>query len=198
MVFALALALALVVPAQEDVLKRLQTCAAISDSLQRLSCFDALATTAGALAATPVATASAGGEAAAGNWSVKESIDPLTDKPTLIATLAATEKNGAISLRCKGGETDVLLNLAHFLGSDAVAVTYRLDDEKAKTERWKVSTDHKAAFAPKAFDLCTRLTSAGRLITQAAPFSSSPVTSTFDLTGIGVMVEKLRRICPTN
>jgi type VI secretion system protein VasI len=188
-------ALALVATPQEDLLQRLKACAATSDSLLRLGCYDALAKT--STAGPSVATANARGVATGGNWSIDESIDPLTDTPTLFALLPSSERNAAISLRCKGGETDVLLNVNKYLGSDSVVVTLRLDSEQPRKERWTISTDHKAAFAPKAFDLTAKLARAGRLVTQVAPYSSSPITSTFDLTGVGAVIEKLRRTCPT-
>lgn len=201
MVLPLALALAVPsqdgAPPQQDLSKRLQTCVAISDSLLRLNCYDALAKTAVGPQAPTVAATGAGGEGAAGTWSVKESVDPLTDKPTLVASLKATENNGLLVLRCKGGETDIMVNVAKYLGSDDVLVTHRLDDEKPKKEKWSVSTDHRAAFAPKPFDFSARLAGAGRLVIQVAPYSSNPITSTFDLTGAGAIVARLRGICPS-
>ena len=80
-------------------------------------------------------------------------IDPMDDRQTLYLVFNAQEKvndysdNVSLIIRKKQGtKPEVYINWKEFLNHGRCLVTYRIDDGKARTEEWTLSTDEKASF----------------------------------------------------
>ncbi|HKP99855.1 MAG TPA: hypothetical protein VJ735_05945 [Actinomycetes bacterium] len=180
--------------AAQDVRAEIQSCAGTADSLARLNCFDALAKRLG----PPALTAGNGKiekPATDGSWTITEQANPLDDTRSAYATLKSDEQNALLVLRCVSKKPEVMMMWGKYLGSDAIPVTARLDAAKAEDDRWGLSTDHTAAFHPNASKFIGRLRGASRLVTQVVPYSESPITSTFDLTGVPAAADAVALRC---
>ena len=98
-------------------------------------------------------------------------------------------------LRCKSNKTEAYINWRDYLGSEA-HVTWRIGAEDARTGRWVLSTDEKATFYPyDDIAFIRQLLNADRLVAQVTPYSETPVTAVFDLTGLTNVIIPLQEAC---
>ncbi len=195
---ALSLALATASPTFADVSeKEVMRCAALDNSVERLSCFDTLAESNG-LTTKTVPTPSAN----KGKWSTSITTDPMTDKSIYIARLDASSGTGRLGegidliVRCAQNKTELYINWKSFLGTDSARVTHRIGKSKAETHTWDVSTDHTSSFYPgspvAALKEMIKTTS---FVANVTPYSESPVTATFDVSGAEAAFADIRKGC---
>jgi type VI secretion system protein VasI len=199
-VHTLALTLALVIAntaladvPEKDVMK----CAALANPVERLSCFDALAESKG-LTTKTVETPAAG----KGKWSTSTTTDPLTDKSIYIAMLDASSGRGRLGeqiglvVRCAKNKTELYINWNSFLGTDTARVTHRVGKLKAETHTWDVSTDHTSSFYPGSpVATLKEMTKNTSFVANVTPYSESPVTATFDVSGAEAAFSDIRKGC---
>ena len=126
-------------------------------------------------------------------WEYSSSTSPIDDSKGHILRLEANEKTATgifgntptLIIRHKEGETEVYINIGSYLGSDEISVVHRLDNNPPRTWDWGLSSDSKAIFYPsneRPFIL--QMLKAKRLVIRLTPFGESPITSTFNLTGL--------------
>ena len=180
------------------------TCAVIEGDLDRLSCFDDLARDADLDGPQPVAVV----DATPGKWFVSKDTNPIDDSQRVVARLAAdtgtSRYGGTISFiaRCQSNETEAYINWDSYLGNDGdfrneyKNVTVRIGDAQASPQRWTLSTDSKATFAPNwAGDLLKQMAGTSKFIAQATPYNESPITAIFDTTGMAEAIGPLAEVC---
>lgn len=177
--------------------KQIASCAAITSHLERLECYDQLARkhSLNQPQSKPVSTTGVG------KWRTRDTTNPIDDSRTVVLTLAADGQRSRFGeeirlvLRCQSNETEVYINWNDFLGSEAM-VTTRIGAAKATTSRWGLSTDKKASFYPdNPVTLIQALLDQSTFVAQVTPYAESPVTATFDLTGLAEAVKPLRQTC---
>lgn len=174
------LSLSAPVAAQDDLAAKAATCAAIADSLARLTCFDK-AFPASEMANMVAGTADGDQEQAPATattaWEVEATKSALDDSPTVTALLMPASSSGtgfgdstmALMLRCMENTTSVVLSTTMFMTSENVQVTVRLDDQPAETTSWGRSTNYKAVglwSGAKAIPFVRNLASASRLVVR--------------------------------
>lgn len=177
--------------------KEVAKCAAVSNDINRLECYDNLAKS------NKLAPNSNIKSANKGDWKVNIDVNPLDDSKTVILSIYSNEnirtgfRNQKIPLiiRCKSNTTDLYINWANYLGLDSTNVTTRIDKDNAITEKWVLSTDNKATFARNAISLAKRMLQGSTLIAQTTPYSESPVMVTFNLDGLQEAIKPLRETC---
>jgi type VI secretion system protein VasI len=82
------------------------------------------------------------------------------------------------------------------MGSEETTVTTRIGSSPAMTKSWSLSTDSKATFYPGSpVSFIKGLMAADTLVAQATPYSESPVTVTFPITGLTDKIAPLRAAC---
>ena len=176
--------------------KALMKCAADSNTVTRLSCFDDFAKANGLAPSSIETTAKF-----AGKWRTSSDKDPLTDKSVHIATLDADEGRGrfgdsiTLVVRCKSGKTEAYIDWNTFLGSNGLNVTSRIDRAAASNAYWGISTDHKASFMPQQVATLKRFEAASSYVVNLTPYSESPITAIFDITGANGAFQDIRRDC---
>lgn len=176
--------------------KALTSCAAESNPVKRLSCFDALAKANG-LAPQTIDTSTT----SAGKWATSTDTDPLTDKAVHYAMLTADEGKGRFGdnvtmiIRCKNTRTEVFINWNTFLGTEGLNVTSRIDRNPAGTAYWTISTDHKASFMPQATAALKKFEGASSFVVNLTPYSESPITAVFDISSSNEAFKDIRRDC---
>lgn len=173
------------------------TCAANNNTVQRLACFDDLAKRHNLAPASTVRAV-----AAPGKWWTQTNTDPLNDKAVHIASLSAESGRGRFGdaigmvIRCKDNKTEMYINWESFLGMDGARITHRVGKEQAISSNWSVSTDHKASFFPGSpVPTLKRMLTETSFVANVTPYSESPITATFDLTGIEGALAEIRSGC---
>lgn len=177
--------------------RELAVCSTEKDSVKRLACFDGLATKAGVDSAKTEAAPSKG------KWDVQVNTSPVDDSKTVILRLDGensvsqryTTTTPTLILRCQEKHTEAYITFGFFLGSDSTEVTHRLDKQKAEEREWGISTDHQAMFAPKPIDFIRKLLKAETLFLRVTPYGESPVSVSFNLTGLAESIKPLQDAC---
>lgn len=177
---------------------KVAACAAISNTVSRLACYDALAKSEG-LVATSSTQRSANSK-----WITNTKTDPLTDKSIYTSMLIADEGKGrygdpvAMIARCQNNKTEMYIIWDSYLGSDSIRTTYRVGKNPAKTSNWDLSTDSKAAFFPGTpIPTLKEFISAEdpSFVANVTPYNESPVTAIFDITGAEAALADIRKGC---
>ena len=183
-------------PAMTLDAKALMKCSAEKNAVKRLSCFDDFAKANNLAPSSKDTTMSAESK-----WRTSTDNDPLTDKSVHIASLEADEGRGRFGdsirliVRCKSGETEAYIVWNSFLGSDRLSVTSRIDKESASTSFWDISTDHKASFMPQPVASLKKFEGASSFVVNLTPYSESPITAIFDITGANDAFKNIRQDC---
>lgn len=149
------------------------------------------------------------GSAGSGAWRVRTDINPIDDTQTVTLSLAAksgTSRSGApvtFVARCKSNTTEAYVVWGDFLGDDSgdvysewKRVTVRVGAGQAREERWGVSTDRNATFAPRwAGNLLKELLDEDRLVLQTIPYGKNPNTAIFEVSGLRGVLGGLAEAC---
>ncbi len=195
---ALAAAFALSTNANAEIAeKEVIQCAALGNSVERLSCYDALADGKG-LSKQTVSTQSAG----KGKWSTSTTTDPLTDQSIYIAMLDADSGSGryggrvGMVVRCSKNTTEWYINWNSYLGIDETAITHRVGKSKAQRRSWVVSTDHKSSFYPGSpVPILKEMMKSDSLVANVTPYGENPLTASFNISGAEAALADIRKGC---
>ncbi len=179
-------------------------CAAESNAIKRLDCFDALSARLGVAAPK---TASSG----IAKWKVKKETSRIDDSTTVIVSLSADSPikgwpgktfTPSLILRCKEKRTEVYIITRMSpqveYGSDGATITLRFDKEKATKYQAGKSTDGEALFFGQSVGLIKNMVQHSTLLFEFVPFNSSPAMTTFDLRGGPICLDSPTRIHPCN
>ncbi|HRQ63904.1 MAG TPA: type VI secretion system-associated protein TagO [Xanthomonadaceae bacterium] len=187
--------------AAEEVSRQdLARCAAMGGALMRLACYDELAKQARADGPAVTTETPPGG----GGWTVKEEVSPIDDSRRVILMLHSDEPirdrfgrptKVPIVLRCSENQTAAYVAWNSYLGSSAPNVLTRFDRQPARTVRWSLSTDSRATFVPQPVAWIKQLLESEMFLAQVTPYSESPVTAIWTLSGIQEAVKPLREAC---
>ena len=100
-----------------------------------------------------------------------------------------------LKIVCRENQTDLYIVYGVYLHNDHIKVEYRLDDDKSVKATWDVSTDYKATFARKPVQLIKSMFDKERMLVRLTPYSGSPTTVEFNISGLKESVEPLRKAC---
>lgn len=191
------------VPAMAQTLEqKLAVCAIEEGSLDRLACFDAVTKALDLDGPQPVAVPVADN----GKWVVSRDRNPIDDTETVTLTLVADEGQSRFAesiffvARCKSNQTEAYIVWNDYIGSDfdgrGQPVTIRVGSEPADNQRWSVSTDGQATFAPEwAGTLLKRMVQSEQFVAQTTPYNESPRTAVFDTSGLRNALVPLMEVC---
>ena len=97
-----------------------------------------------------------------------------------------------------GGEIIASIDWQRFISSFSTEVGFKVDGGKFTWLKWKVDSSEKVTISPSASDteeLLDALGDGSELLVDVTPYSESPVTVTFVLSGLTEAIKKLRSAC---
>ncbi|CAN7265223.1 hypothetical protein [Caulobacter sp. LjRoot300] len=108
-----------------------------------------------------------------------------------------------LTIRCQSNKTELYVNWNDYLGDDShdvyndwKQVIVRVGTAEATTQRWGISTDSNATFAPGSpVALIQKMGKADRLVLQTTPYNENPVTAVFKLNGMDIATKQLGESC---
>lgn len=144
-----------------------------------------------------------------GKWRVSRTENPIDDTPTVVLTLTADQGRSSFGeevvfiARCKSNMTEAYVVWNDYVGDDSRDVydewkwvEVRHGDAPSERQRWSVSTDKQATFAPGwAGNLLKQMVVENRLVLRMTPYGENPVTAIFDTTGMDVHLRELAETC---
>lgn len=142
-----------------------------------------------------------------GAWRVSTERNPVDNAPLLFLSVNAISgqmPNGAtpsFHARCKSRKPEAYVVWGAFVGDDGNGgnwkdVTLRIGRQRAEHQRWPVSTDKEATFAPShAGRLLRRLDGEERLTVQMKTHRAVPITAVFPLHGFHEALKELKAGC---
>ncbi|WP_088624665.1 type VI secretion system-associated protein TagO [Oceanicola sp. 22II-s10i] len=159
--------------------------------------------------ATPDAAQDPAPAPSASQWRTSRETNPLDDSTTVFLALTATSGQSrwgepiTLVARCKSNKTELYVNWGDYLGDDSrdvysewKYVNVRVGEAPMRTEKWGVSTDRKAAFAPGwAGNFLKELLDQDRLVLQTTPYGENPSLAVFDITGLRSVLGLLAETC---
>lgn len=176
-------------------------CAKITADLDRLACYDA------ATGVTPKATV----VESASKWTVRVEKSDFEDTTDVYLSLQSDEpltcgrfsspQRAQLLLRCMENTTVVYIGTNCHLTSGHGGygnVDVRIDDEKAFTVSMQDSTDNRALglwSGGRSIPFIKRLIGKDRMIVRFTPFSESPTTASFSISGLAEDITPLRSAC---
>ena len=190
----------LATPAQAQGEKgEIAKCAAIAGTTERLACFDALAKRLAGGGGAPRTPATS----ATGEWRVSAQTSPIDNSRNVSLVLDANESipglggpvQPALIIRCKEGRTEAYINWGVYLGLDTTTVLTRLDEEKATSATWSISTDNKASFHKRGDKFLVQLMGHQKLLAQVIPYGENPALVSFSLAGLDEAAKPLQEAC---
>lgn len=177
--------------------KDIAACAAMSNTVSRLACYDLMAEK-NKLAPSTERTTGSG----PGKWETSKDVDPLNDKEIHFAMLDADSGRGkyggrvSMMVRCNDNKTEMYINWNSYLGSSTTRTTYRIDKNPAQSSSWSLSTDKKAAFFPGSpIALLKQMADSQTFVANITPYNENPVTATFDTRGADSAFRDIRASC---
>ncbi|ALO46595.1 hypothetical protein PS2015_1953 [Pseudohongiella spirulinae] len=194
---AVLIPMSIALPAHAQVSRQaMAACAAITDDITRLQCFDELADR-HRITGMDVPAASVEG---VGKWRVSKSTNPLDDSSTVVAVLTATSGAGiygdpvTLVVRCRSNETEFYIDWNSYM-TDSVRVTTRVGSADAISAQWSASSDKESSFSRRAIPLLKEMLEATRFIAQATPYNQNPITAIFETSGMPNAISGIREEC---
>ncbi|TNC63538.1 type VI secretion system-associated protein TagO [Rubellimicrobium roseum] len=179
-------------------------CAAIAADAERLACFDAQfgeRVHADEGAALPADT---------GRWTIRTGVSPMTDETSVFLGLDSQNPipspfggiaPGVLMLRCQENTTAAFVSFNDNVMADLQGqgrVEYRIDDQPMARLGMSASPNGLALglwTGGRSIPWITSLIGHERLALRATPLRASPLTLTFDLSGLEAAIVGLRETC---
>lgn len=141
-----------------------------------------------------------------GNWRHESQSSELDDTTTEYFGIETSNQipnsigmmtRGMLMVSCKQNTTVMLVNINDFMGSDPVAVRYRVDKGKVRTSIANVSQDGRAYgwWGGTGVPLLKAMKGGKKLVVSAAPWGEGPKEAVFDIEGVDAVVERLGKAC---
>lgn len=177
-----------------------QECAAMGDSLQRLTCFDKL------FPKTEDSVQADSGKETVdivpSAWDIEEEKSPIDDSMRLYAILMPREASSSsvfrgptLFFRCRDNKTNVLIMSDKYLIGSNQKITYRINSDKPITAQWALSDSHKAIGLWSGSQAIPFMKSLKNGDTLAIRIESENSEAIFDLGDVETVVSKISDAC---
>lgn len=193
-------------PARAEALKevdgrKMLTCAAKSNSLERLACFDDLAKTVGPIQEQQSDTV--------GGWTIETNVSKFDDTKSVLLSLAANEKiNGwlgkshlpQLNIRCRERKAEAYIDFGMSPASEpelynAATLQFRIDKQPLFKAIATKSADGNTLFLRDPTSFIKRLLKAEHLLVRFIPYTSSAQETTFSIADLDKVITPLTEAC---
>ncbi len=188
--------------ASSEIDRDMAACAAVENSVDRLSCYDALATKRD-VAAPKVDTERQG------DWKVTSETSKIDDSTNVFLTVdsdnsfpdrLSREKRATFYVVCREKSTDMFVYMGGMFLSDISGfgeVTYRVDKNKAKKINLTVSTNNEALglWRGSAVRFLKEVMNGRKLLLEVTPYNESSIAAEFNIAGMPEAIKPLRKAC---
>lgn len=172
-------------------------CTKLSDNQKRLACYD--------MKYKPVETTEKKGK-----WVVINEVSKIDDTQSVYLEVSSNEKiikrsggsdTATLTIRCRERKTALIVTLAGEFLADVGgygSVTYRIDNQKAKTQSFDASTNNASLglwSGNESIPVIKSLFDHEVLIVRATPYNQSSETLTFPISGLKSVIDPLRKAC---
>ncbi|MEG9026942.1 type VI secretion system-associated protein TagO, partial [Klebsiella pneumoniae] len=140
-----------------------------------------------------------------GKWLTHITTSPVDDSKNVVLMLPSNDSirtpfgetvTPTIFVACREKKTEVFINWDVYLGLEETSMLYRLDKQKAVERSWSISTDTKAVFySGRDIDFVKALAKSEKMFARITPYNESPVSVTFELTGLNNALKPLQQAC---
>jgi hypothetical protein len=141
-------------------------------------------------------------------WHFYTDENPVDDTTTSTLFLSPTTgkskwgKSFTMVARCKSNTTELYVQWHDYLGDDSNDVyedwkwiTVRIGDNKAKKEKWSISTDKTASFSRTAIPTLREIAKADKLLFSTIPYNENASTAIYDTNGLSEGIQKIADAC---
>lgn len=146
-------------------------------------------------------------------WNVSEEVSPMDDSRNVYLSTRSNEAvpgrygrstvRPTLYVRCVENTTALVLHMdGHHMASSEYHtwghVDMRIDDGKAFTKSMRQSTNNRSLglwSGGTSIPVIRQMFGADQLIVRATPYSESPITMTFDISGLEEEITPLREAC---
>jgi type VI secretion system protein VasI len=181
--------------------RKMLACAAKSNSLERLACFDDLAKAAGPLQEQESRTL--------GRWTIETSVSKFDDTKSVSLSLPAHEKIHGwlgksylpeLTVRCRERKTEAYIDFGMSPAAepelyDAATLQFRIDRQPPLKAVATKSADGNVLFLKDPASFIKRLLKAEQLLVRFTPFSSSTQEASFSIAGLEQVIAPLTEAC---
>lgn len=187
---------------------KIASCAGIINRINRLVCYDELATSLGFVPPDQVNREAQILETY-GFWEVTkrrnaagENIIYLkNDSVEDVTSRTGIHRTPTLVVKCKSGQTDVYLDWKtrliprHSSWASSMSLQMQLDAEPKQTVNWELSTDRHALFVPDPVEFIKSMRQHERLVLHISPPHDSAQTIVHDISGLNMVLELLVQNC---
>ncbi|EPY8411906.1 type VI secretion system-associated protein TagO [Klebsiella aerogenes] len=181
---------------------KLLECRSEINGTKRLACYDELFPQDGTEDVVPSSVEPAPNP---GKWLTHITTSPVDDSKNVVLMLPSNDSirtpygetvTPTIFVACREKKTEVFINWDVYLGLEETSMLYRFDKQKAVERGWSISTDTKAVFyRGRDIDFVKAMMKADKMFARITPYNESPVSVTFDLSGLNSAVKPLQQAC---
>ncbi|ALJ98281.1 type IV secretion protein [Brucella phage BiPBO1] len=194
----IAVGIVLVMTSAGSAQSKPEECAAIGDSLQRLTCFDKIFPK-----AETTKTTEEKDSAHLGNWDVDEERSPIDDSPRVTASLMPKgttretfrRDTPMLALRCYDNATTVIYLHGKFSTNDMPSVSYRIGSSSPVTERWSRSDNYQSVGLWRGNKAIPFMKSLKNGETLAFKTDDPRTEAVFELGNVETVVDKISKAC---
>jgi type VI secretion system protein VasI len=181
--------------------RKMLACAAKSNSLERLACFDDLAKTFG-----PIQEQQSD---IVGRWTIETNVSKFDDTRSVHLSLAANEKiNGwlgkshlpQLNIRCRERKTEAYIDFGMSPAAepelyDQATLQFRIDKQPLFKAIATKSADGNTLFLKDPTSFIKRLLKAEQLLVRFTPYTSAAQETTFSIAGLEKVIAPLTEAC---
>ena len=112
----------------------------------------------------------------------------------------ANEVTPQLEFRCTPGSNDIIARIDwhRFISSFSTEAGFKVDDGRFTWLKWKVDSSESVTISPNGGDsqkLIEMISSGSTLHVEITPYSASPITAEYDISGFAAALDALRGKC---
>lgn len=140
-----------------------------------------------------------------GAWKIHKEKSKLDDSQNVFIWVESPDNNkfgtnyknkpAILHIKCAENKTALYVTYNGFISTHDVPVITRIDNNKAQTTEWSVTTDHQGIWRNQPIPFIKSLIGKDKLLVEVTPYSENPQMREFPITGLDEAIKPVREIC---